>query len=127
MEKPKSKKRRTRGERAVDAALQTIHGVKASLTERAVLALKSEQYEDALNFAYKCHSAYGCEKCHSIMERIKGAPWSDWRPEKKIQKTQLTKIHRRQVTWMLVSKRMGVYKNVALIICAYISTINCVQ
>jgi hypothetical protein len=92
------------------------------IAKRALAALEDEKYRESLSWAMKGIKAYGNVVCVAIQMRLLAAPWGKWMPQVVIQRTQLTKIHDRQVLWMQISKRLAMDRNIALMICGWIST-----
>ena len=92
------------------------------LARRALVTLDDEKYRASLSWATKGVKAYGNEVCDAVQMRILAAPWDKWMPHVTIQRTQLTKIHDRQFLWMQIAKRLKMDRNIALMICGWIST-----
>ncbi len=84
--------------------------------------LNKENYRLALDWAIKGHMIYGNEFCTGIRVRLEAAPWGKWEPTVAIQRTQLTRIHTKQMLWMLIAKRVRLDRNLALLVCFWIST-----
>jgi len=92
------------------------------LAKRALVDLENEKYRGSLGWAIRGCKAYGNEVCVAVRKRIEAAPWDRWKPHVAIQRTQLTKIHDKQFLWMQIAKRLEMDRNIALMICGWIST-----